>query len=71
MQAAGVDWQLNLYGGAEHAFHLPPLNPDGSLSTSCTGEQDTVPGVGYHHAHAQRAWRHVLDMLNETFHNDE
>lgn len=67
MEAANVDWRLNIYGGAEHAFHLPPLNPDGSLSTSGTEEQSTVSGVGYHRAHAQRAWRHILDLLDETF----
>ena len=66
MQAAGVDWQLNIYGGAEHAFHLPPVNSDGSLSTADTHEL-SVPGVGYHPAHAERAWRQLLDLLDLTF----
>lgn len=67
MQAAGVDWRLNIYGGAEHAFHHPPVNPDGSLSIADTHEQSVLSGVGYHHAHAQRGWRHMLDLLDETF----
>lgn len=66
MQAAGVDWQLNNHGGAEHAFHLPPVNSDGSLSTADTHEL-SVPGVGYHPAHAERAWRQLLDLLDLTW----
>lgn len=66
MQAAGVDWQLIIYGGAEHAFHLPPLNLDGSLSTTDTHEKPT-PGIRYHHRHAQRSWRAILDLLDEVF----
>ncbi|HEY6421897.1 MAG TPA: dienelactone hydrolase family protein [Pseudonocardiaceae bacterium] len=67
MQAAGVDWRLNIYGGAEHAFHHPPVNPDGSPSDADTHKQSVLPGVSYHHAHAQRVWRHILDLLDETF----
>ncbi|WP_369207837.1 dienelactone hydrolase family protein [Streptomyces sp. PU-14G] len=53
MQAAGVDWRLVVYGGALHAFHHPPV------------DHATVPGVGYHPRHARRAWRDVLDLLDE------
>lgn len=66
MQAGGVDWQLNIYGGAEHAFHHPPVNPDGSVSSAPTHQQSVLPGVSYHPAHAQRAWRAMLDLLDET-----
>lgn len=66
MQAAGVDWQLIVYGGAAHAFHLPPLNVDGSLSTADAHERP-VPGIRYHHRHAQRSWRAILDLLDEAF----
>jgi dienelactone hydrolase len=55
MQAAGVDWRLVVYGGALHAFHHPPTQP----------EQRVLPGVGYHPRHAQRAWRDVVDLLAE------
>ncbi|MET9955896.1 dienelactone hydrolase family protein [Streptomyces sp. NPDC006339] len=53
MQAAGVDWRLVVYGGALHAFHHPPV------------DQEVRPGVGYHARHAERAWRDVLDLLDE------
>lgn len=66
MQAAGVDWRLNIYGGAYHAFHHPPINPDGSLSTEAHHHGNVLPAVRYHHAHAQRAWRAILDLLDET-----
>jgi dienelactone hydrolase len=53
MQAAGVDWRLVVYGGALHAFHHPPV------------DHTTVPGVGHHPRHAQRAWHDVLALLSE------
>jgi dienelactone hydrolase len=53
MQAAGVDWRLVVYGGALHAFHHPPVG------------HATVPGVGYHARHAQRAWQDVVALLAE------
>jgi hypothetical protein len=36
-----------------------------------THAQATVPGVGYHPAHAVRAWRAVLDLLDETLGTDD
>ncbi|MEU0914268.1 dienelactone hydrolase family protein [Streptomyces althioticus] len=53
MQAAGVDWRLVVYGGALHAFHHPPV------------DHTTLPGVGYHPQHAQRAWHDVVGLLSE------
>ncbi|CAM5627609.1 dienelactone hydrolase [Streptomyces spiroverticillatus] len=53
MQAAGVDWRLTVYGGAQHAFHHPPV------------DQETVPGIAHHPLHAERAWRDVLALLDE------
>jgi len=55
MQGAGVDWRLVVYGGAEHAFHHPPVGPG----------QEVLPGVGYHPVQAQRAWRDVVALLAE------
>jgi dienelactone hydrolase len=55
MQAAGVDWRLVIYGGAQHAFHHPPTRADQSL----------VLGVGYHALHAERAWRDIVNLLAE------
>ncbi len=66
LQEAGVDWRVNIYGGAEHAFWAAPTNPDGSLTGGTTHVDATVPGVSYHPAHAARAWRAVLDLLEET-----
>lgn len=66
LQHAGVDWRVHVYGGAEHAFWAAPTNPDGSLTGGTTHVQATVPGVGHHPAHTVRAWRAVLDLLDET-----
>ncbi|GAA3222828.1 dienelactone hydrolase family protein [Pseudonocardia petroleophila] len=65
MQGAGVDWRITVYGGAEHAFHHPPTDPDGSLRPDGTYGQTVLPGVGYHARHAERAWRDVVDLLAE------
>ncbi|RSN19518.1 dienelactone hydrolase [Streptomyces sp. WAC 05977] len=53
MQEAGVDWRLVVYGGAQHAFHHPPV------------DQAVLPGVGYHPRHADRAWHDVVELLAE------
>ncbi|UUV32024.1 dienelactone hydrolase family protein [Amycolatopsis roodepoortensis] len=53
MQEAGVDWRLVVYGGAQHAFHHPPV------------DQVVLPGVGYHPRHADRAWHDVVELLAE------
>lgn len=67
LRAAGVDWRLNVYGGAEHAFHHPPTNLDGTPAPGRAHTQTVLPSVAYHPAHAPRAWRAVLDLLAETF----
>lgn len=66
LEDAGVDWRVHVYGGAEHAFWAAPTNPDGSPTGGTTHIQATVPGVGHHPAHTARAWRAVLDLLDET-----
>ena len=66
LREAGVDWRVNVYGGAEHAFWAAPTNPDGSLTGGTAHVTATVPGVSYHPAHAVRAWRAVLDLLEEA-----
>ena len=65
LQDAGVDWRVNIYGGAQHAFWARPTNPDGSLAEGFTHVQATVPGVGYHPKHTERAWQAVLDLFAE------
>lgn len=57
MRAAGVDWRLYLYGGAEHSFTHPRLDPD----------QRVLPGVSYHQASDERSWRAMVDLFEETF----
>ncbi|KDN82042.1 dienelactone hydrolase family protein [Kitasatospora cheerisanensis] len=53
MQAAGVDWRLTVYGGAQHAFHHP------------TADHEVLPGVAHHPRQAARAWQDVLALLAE------
>lgn len=68
LQEAGGDWCVNIYGGAQHAFWAAPMSSADALSDGGTPDRpaDTVPGVGHHAAHARRAWRAVLDLLDDT-----
>jgi dienelactone hydrolase len=66
LQEAGVDWRVNIYGGAKHAFWARPTNPDGSPAEGLSHVEATVPGVGYHPKHAERYWRAVLDLFAEA-----
>jgi dienelactone hydrolase len=66
LEVAGVDWRVNIYGGAKHAFWAQPRNPDGSLAEGPSHVMATVPGVGYHPKHTTRAWRAVLNLFGET-----
>ncbi|TAL03172.1 MAG: dienelactone hydrolase family protein [Rhodospirillaceae bacterium] len=67
LQAAGMDWRVNIYGGAKHAFWARPRNSDGSPATRASRTEATVPGVGYHPENSVRAWQAVLDLFGETF----
>lgn len=66
LQDAGVDWRVNVYGGAQHAFWAAPTDADGTPTGGSVHVTATVPGVGHHPAHTARAWRAVLDLLDET-----
>lgn len=66
LQDAGIDWRINVYGGAKHAFWAAPIQLDGSPIEDTTPAMATVPGVGHHPLHAKRAWQAVLDLLDET-----
>jgi dienelactone hydrolase len=57
MRATTVDWRMTLYGNAQHSFTHPRLDP----------EQPVNPGVAYHEPSADRAWRAMLDLFDETF----
>ena len=66
LQDAEVDWRVNVYGGAKHAFWAQPTNRDGLFAGGTAHAQATLPGVGYHPAHTLRVWRAVLDLLDEA-----
>ncbi|THD59716.1 dienelactone hydrolase family protein [Phenylobacterium sp.] len=54
MTEGGVDWQMNLYGGAGHSF----TNPNsGALG---------MPGFGYHAETDRRSWAAMLDLFDES-----
>jgi dienelactone hydrolase len=55
MRAAGVDWRMNLYGGAQHSFTHPHV------------DQVELPGLRFDDVSAQRSWRAMLDLFDETF----
>ena len=55
MRAGGVDWRMNLYGGAEHSFTHP------------WADLVDLPGIRYHQPSAERSWRAMLDLLGEAF----
>ena len=55
MKAAGADWELNLYGGAQHSFTNPAAD----------GTQ--MPGVLYHEPTDRRSWAAMVDLFAEVF----
>jgi dienelactone hydrolase len=55
MRAGGVDWRMNLYGGAAHSFTNPAV---GALGR---------PGIEYHAPTDARSWRAMLDVFDERF----
>jgi dienelactone hydrolase len=55
MRAAGVDWRMNLYGGAQHSFTHP------------WADRAPIPGLQYHPRSAERSWRAMLDLFDEVF----
>jgi dienelactone hydrolase len=54
MRAGGVDWRMNLYGGAVHSFTNPAA--DGSN-----------PVLAYEPRADARSWRAMLDLFTEKF----
>jgi dienelactone hydrolase len=55
MRAGGVDWELNVYGGAVHSFTNPLASPD------------TFPGIAYDEATDRRSWQAMVDLFTEVF----
>jgi len=54
MRAAGVDWQINLYGGAKHRF----TDPNAADANN--------PALEYNPRAAERSWESMLGVFNET-----
>ena len=55
MRQAGVDWQMNIYGGAVHSF----TNPDSGKAG--------IKGVAYNEAADRRSWLALRDFFDEIF----
>ena len=54
MTQAGVDWQINIYGGSKHGF------------TNSESDHAGMPMLGYHEPSDRRSWKALLDFLKET-----
>jgi len=54
MAAAGVDWQMNVYGGAGHSFTNPGVGQLG------------MPGFDYHAETDRRSWAAMRDLFDEV-----
>jgi dienelactone hydrolase len=55
MRAAGADWQLDLYGGAQHSFTNP------------AADQRSMAGLAYHEPTDLRSWQAMIRMFREVF----
>ena len=54
MNAAGVDWQMHLFGGTKHAFTVPGSEAMG------------MPGIAYHASSDRRSWRAMMELFAES-----
>jgi len=64
LHEAGVDWRVEVFGGAQHAFWAVEASAQGTAGDT-PGPVSTVPGVGYHAGAARRAWDAVLRHLHD------
>ena len=55
LSAAGLDWQLNVYGGVGHSFTNPGIDAFG------------FPGFAYDAGADRRSWAALTDLLSEVF----
>jgi dienelactone hydrolase len=55
MRQGGVDWQLNIYGGAVHGF----TNPDNG--------NDNSKGAAYNEKADRRSWEAMKVFFGEIF----
>ena len=56
MSAAGIDWQLHLYGGVGHSFTNPDI------------DAWSLPGFSHHPVADARSWQAMLSLFDETLH---
>jgi dienelactone hydrolase len=54
MKAGGIDWRLQLYGGAGHSFTNPAADSRG------------MTGFYYHERTDRRSWNAMIELFNET-----
>jgi dienelactone hydrolase len=54
MRAAGIDWRMYVFGGAQHSFTHPRVGDLG------------LPGLAYHRPSDERSWLAMLDLFAET-----
>lgn len=54
MKGAGIDWRLQLYGGAGHSFTNPAADSRG------------MKGFFYHETTDRRSWNAMIELFNET-----
>jgi dienelactone hydrolase len=55
MRDAKVDWEMNIYGGAVHAFTNPEADKHG------------IPGIAYNEKADHRSWQAMQDFFHEIF----
>ncbi len=55
MRDAKVDWVMNIYGGAVHAFTNPEADKHG------------IPGIGYNANADKRSWQAMKEFFEEIF----
>jgi len=58
MRRGGVDWQMHVYGGAQHGF----TDPGADERARTMG----IQGLKYDAAADRRSWRSMMDLLDEA-----
>ncbi len=54
MKKAGVDWEMNTYGGAVHSFTVKEAG------------DDPTTGMAYNASADRRSWRALLNFFSEA-----
>lgn len=55
LDAAGADWEMNVYGGARHAFTVPDI------------ERKGIDNLKYDPKADRRSWQRLMGFLDELF----